>query len=728
MIRGVGLPSKKSDPRERRRYHRVERRAPVIMETAGNRWKGTIINFSEIGILVHSHQTVPAGTKISIPMTRGKEGDYRLQGTVVWSRPPVLTAAGEPMPGSMGIELAAVPGEYLKAVADMRKYLASNDVRGLEPRYDVYHRVHFSSGEKFHSEYTENLSRGGMYIATTREIAPESILQIQLDIPGAEEPLQLEGRVMYRLDLELAEERGRSPGVGVQFINLNEGTQQKLNHYIRRLAVHRSTTEKHLTGPAPDSGSLNDFLVPELILNFSEQQITGSLELIRGDIQKTLYFQKGRPVYVESTLHSESLLPFLVRRGLLPLQSMEKWIALADLDEVQIGSVLIKEKLVDERDFLDAVVDNQEERITNTFPWFDGTFRVVHNVGIGGAVPIFPLQTHRMVFTGISTWYSASLVSSWMGLHEDSILHRLSFPESSVSLPAFGYQILHALWVPMTISSISEELKVSMEQLLPSIFALIISEWVKIEFDEKKVSMKGQAKGTSPPGAANALEEWPVWINEDFDRLRNLDYFALLGVNESATEAEILRAFVAMTSKYSLDPNKVDRVNDQLLVKVSQILSWIRTAHDTLLDPQARAMYQRDRATPAGQAASGSFEIEHALLMAMSAIRDGSPAQAVELLAPLVQKNRDHPTLLGWFAWARYRVDPSHINESHQMLNRAIGIDPCDPHLYYFLAEIEAGMDQWREAELAYIQTLRLQANFHEAKEGLQRARAKLAS
>ena len=111
--------------------------------------------------------------------------------------------------------------------------------RRQEERFEVIHRVRFSSGEEFLSEYAENLSRGGMYLVTEESLKPGTVLQARLEIPGLEKPIELKGTVAYRVGAEQSFEQGRAPGVGIKFLELDPEARQRLDHYLTRLKIHR---------------------------------------------------------------------------------------------------------------------------------------------------------------------------------------------------------------------------------------------------------------------------------------------------------------------------------------------------------------------------------------------------------------------------------------------------------------------------------------------------------
>ena len=94
-----------------------------------------------------------------------------------------------------------------------------------------------------------------------------AVMDADLEIPGLTEPLPVRGRVAYHLDGARARQHGRTPGVGVQFLQLPVNSRAVLDHYVWRLETHRARPERRQTEDVPLTGSLSQYLVPEVFLS-----------------------------------------------------------------------------------------------------------------------------------------------------------------------------------------------------------------------------------------------------------------------------------------------------------------------------------------------------------------------------------------------------------------------------------------------------------------------------
>ncbi|MDB5038358.1 MAG: hypothetical protein JWQ35_1886 [Bacteriovoracaceae bacterium] len=103
--------------------------------------------------------------------------------------------------------------------------------RRVHPRVDARVRVQFKSGKEFVACYSENLSKGGIYLQTSVPPDPNAVLEIVLDLPetlqSSSSQLLLRGRVI-RL-MSMVEDSKAIHKVAVQFVELTPQIQMQLD-------------------------------------------------------------------------------------------------------------------------------------------------------------------------------------------------------------------------------------------------------------------------------------------------------------------------------------------------------------------------------------------------------------------------------------------------------------------------------------------------------------------
>lgn len=113
------------------------------------------------------------------------------------------------------------------------------------PRHEAVFKISYQDVHQL-VDYTENLSEGGVFIATEKQFEPGSEIAFELSFPGLVKPIRLTGEVIWRRPPESLDEV-RPPGIGVR---LKFGTE------IERTWL-RDLLQK-LTGAESDPGGKDE--------------------------------------------------------------------------------------------------------------------------------------------------------------------------------------------------------------------------------------------------------------------------------------------------------------------------------------------------------------------------------------------------------------------------------------------------------------------------------------
>ena len=118
--------------------------------------------------------------------------------------------------------------------------------RRTHERVMVDIEVDYRADDTFLFAYVTDISAMGIFIRTNDPEAPGTLLNLRFTPPGGE-PLELEGEVMWINPLHPTELENRNPGMGVQFVRLDEERRGRLLDFVRTFAV--------LNDPADDDKS-----------------------------------------------------------------------------------------------------------------------------------------------------------------------------------------------------------------------------------------------------------------------------------------------------------------------------------------------------------------------------------------------------------------------------------------------------------------------------------------
>lgn len=110
-------------------------------------------------------------------------------------------------------------------------------------RIDAKIEVAFRSGQEFVRCFTENLSKGGIYLETDSLPDPNALIELVLnfnDVLESNQSLHLTGKVVRLMTVNQSGKTTHK--VAIQFINLDPKTQLVLDRYYETLAKHNATS------------------------------------------------------------------------------------------------------------------------------------------------------------------------------------------------------------------------------------------------------------------------------------------------------------------------------------------------------------------------------------------------------------------------------------------------------------------------------------------------------
>jgi uncharacterized protein (TIGR02266 family) len=97
-------------------------------------------------------------------------------------------------------------------------------------RVSLSTEIHLGSESNLYAGLTNNLSRGGVFVATPDLLAKGTVLDLEFSIPDGGPPIRTTGLVRWiREDLDSIE---GPPGMGVQFVELDEHVRGRLERFV----------------------------------------------------------------------------------------------------------------------------------------------------------------------------------------------------------------------------------------------------------------------------------------------------------------------------------------------------------------------------------------------------------------------------------------------------------------------------------------------------------------
>lgn len=105
------------------------------------------------------------------------------------------------------------------------------DNRRISPRYGVELDVSLASDHNFYAGFTENISEGGIFVATHTLKAVGSVVEFCIFVPDSEHAIRGKGEVRWLR--EYSESSHSPPGMGIRFTELAEGSVEAIQAFLQ---------------------------------------------------------------------------------------------------------------------------------------------------------------------------------------------------------------------------------------------------------------------------------------------------------------------------------------------------------------------------------------------------------------------------------------------------------------------------------------------------------------
>jgi len=112
------------------------------------------------------------------------------------------------------------------------------DERRRDERHPLRIRMDYrdATGGNFLYEYTQNISSGGIFIETREPLPVGTEVEMRFQPPGAEEVLEVTGKVMWVNPYRPDSDDNPNPGMGIQFENIPDEIKEQLAEVVKAIA------------------------------------------------------------------------------------------------------------------------------------------------------------------------------------------------------------------------------------------------------------------------------------------------------------------------------------------------------------------------------------------------------------------------------------------------------------------------------------------------------------
>ena len=153
-------------------------------------------------------------------------------------------------------------------------------------------------------------------------------------------------------------------------------------------------------------GPVNHLMVPRLVYQIAVNRNSGVLKLSRGTTAKEVYFKRGRPRHITSSLKNELLGNYMVEKGLVPEVSLEEAIRRVRETGAKLGDTLIAMNIVRPYDLYRILSNQFRDKFLEIFTWNRGWYAFFEGEGPGEDVIPLEVDPLLCLSEGVRQFYN----------------------------------------------------------------------------------------------------------------------------------------------------------------------------------------------------------------------------------------------------------------------------------------------------------------------------------
>lgn len=334
--------------------------------------------------------------------------------------------------------------------------------------------------------------------------------------------------------------------------------------------------------------------VAAIIARMFTSSFTGQVTFVSPPLEKSMYFDHGRPVFAASNLPHDRMGELLYREGKITRQQRARSRELLVESGRRMGEILVEEGFLKRRELLPAVRRHIEDIVYSLFSLREGEYVV--KPGEFAAEERIRLSKHpaALILEGVRRKYGVAQLEARLGsasaIVSASDASRLKPVLAVADLSRTERAAIGAMDGDKTLEEVASLVGISLHATYQLAYGLVVLEVAEV-----------LRRGDDADNAAHAVRP-PTLVGETdlaIDRQRVLakhslvseaDYFALLGVRRDASSFEIKRAYESARRDYAEESFPLE-VRDELGDAILEINELLEEAYRVLRDDNLRGSY-----------------------------------------------------------------------------------------------------------------------------------------
>jgi DNA-binding NarL/FixJ family response regulator len=318
------------------------------------------------------------------------------------------------------------------------------------------------------------------------------------------------------------------------------------------------------------------------------QSLTGRVGFRKGDVEKVIFFDQGRPVFASSNEPGDRMGQLLVREGKITAAQYERCQTHVAQSGRRMGEILVDFGYLKRRELLPAVRRHVEDIIYSLFGWDRGHYHITHDDAASAERIRLSRHPASLILEGIRRKLDRTTLEQLLGpastVIEVTDRERVPTIINTADLATEERSALAAFDGQADLAQIARTVGSDLADVMPLAWGLVVLGLATARRTEIEVEESTALVG-----------ETDLAIDRERVRARwqlvtEADYFALLGVRRDATGFEIRRAYQAARRDFAADcfPSDLRR---ELARELEDIASVLDEAFRVLRDDRLRQTY-----------------------------------------------------------------------------------------------------------------------------------------
>ncbi len=475
----------------------------------------------------------------------------------------------------------------------------------------------------------------------------------------------------------------------------------------------------------PDTGRLEEYSLPRLLMDLYRARFNGSVELGRQRVEHEFLFSAGVPISCKSVANKTDLCDQLVAAGTLKPKDRDRANSLIERKGCKEASALLELGLLDPRALMLALRDQTRIRLLECIGWSKGAFTREASAKPPEAPNPFRVDLFAVVQAGIETHWRADRVlldlepkiARYAAKTDqfDLILERLE-PDDALASFVQAVDAENTLWGALKLATTPRSLAAAW--VLDAAGGLDYqseseaadrerSPRLEIVFTDspatrlqKAAPDAGVSRSVSKPPESDAAAALRREIASRFEKLGGLDHYQLLGLVRAAKAADIKHAYREAAKTYHPDALSTAGLDLDTRQKASNVFARISKAHAVLSNPRRRAEYDAAKNSREGPIDAERLANAETLYRKGDVLlRAGNFSGAIEFLRPAVDLWPDESDYCSALGWALFRKRPSEPALAREQLERAVELSPDNPIAIHRLSVVVRSLGETDEAD-----------------------------